>query len=492
MSQWSLPPEVVRQSLSVHSILAVSVLAIIYWLCLSGSIAVFGDYFERWQNPQIEEFSAVDGPAIERGVLAFSGQFSQTPESIYAVLPTDSLPRMHIAADVDGVEHEYFTTADGQLTAALADGWVQMLRHLHASLLLPEIFGVIIVGIFGVFLLAIILTGVFAHPKMFRDAFRLKLGGKPRSAFVDLHNRLSVWGLPFHLMTAVTGAYFGIVSLLVVASAAIDYDGDREQIIDHIFGADPVFEKQFGQLDVTAALSSLADYEPQATPIYMVFHHLGSEAQFIEIAATLPNRLVYSEMYRFSIEGDYIDSQQLSAGPVGRQIAYSVYRLHFGAFGPLVVKWAYLLLGLALTYVCVSGVNIWLAKRNRADRTEAAWVATIWATPSALLLSLLVGVFYPTAVVTSFFAGFTLMVVAAVCYNNIAVCRRLLQLSCGVFALLTVILYSLIHHQYWQSSVIITINLSLLAIAVLCLSLSRRSAVEQQSGLRPIDGEIVS
>ena len=58
-----------------------------------------------------------------------------------------------------------------------------MLRHLHASLLLPEIFGVIIVGIFGVFLLAIILTGVFAHPKMFRDAFRLKLGGKPRSAF---------------------------------------------------------------------------------------------------------------------------------------------------------------------------------------------------------------------------------------------------------------------------------------------------------------------
>jgi phosphoglycerol transferase MdoB-like AlkP superfamily enzyme len=147
---------------------------------------------------------------------------------------------------------------------------------------------------------------------------------------------------------------------------------------------------------------------------------------------------------------------------------------------------------LALTYVCVSGVNIWLAKRNRADRTEAAWVATIWATPSALLLSLLVGVFYPTAVVISFFAGFTLMVVAAVCYNNIAACRRLLQLSCGVFALLTVILYSVIHHQYWQSSVIITINLSLVAIAVLCLSLSRRSAVEQQSGLRPIDGEIVS
>lgn len=51
------------------------------------------------------------------------------------------------------------------------------------------------------------------------------------------------------------------------------------------------------------------------------------------IAAMLPGRLVYSEIYRFTLDGEYINHQALSDGPAGRQLAYSVYRLHFGQFG---------------------------------------------------------------------------------------------------------------------------------------------------------------
>lgn len=47
----------------------------------------------------------------------------------------------------------------------------------------------------------------------------------------------------------------------------------------------------------------------------------------------LPGRLVYSEIYRFTLDGEYINHQALSDGPAGRQLAYSVYRLHFGQFG---------------------------------------------------------------------------------------------------------------------------------------------------------------
>jgi hypothetical protein len=32
-----------------------------------------------------------------------------------------------------------------------------------------------------------------AHPRIFKDAFRLRIGGSVRLEQADLHNRLSVW-----------------------------------------------------------------------------------------------------------------------------------------------------------------------------------------------------------------------------------------------------------------------------------------------------------
>ena len=75
---------------------------------------------------------------------------------------------------------------------------------------------------------------------------------------------------------------------------------------------------------------------------------------------------------------------RLASGPAGRQVLYSVYRLHFGHFGGLPVRIAYLLMGLAITVVSVSGVNIWLARRGGRSRVNDVWCAVVWGAPLAL------------------------------------------------------------------------------------------------------------
>lgn len=103
----------------------------------------------------------------------------------------------------------------------------------------------------------------------------------------------------------------------------------------------------------------------------------------------LPGRLVYSEIYRFTLDGEYINHQALSDGPAGRQLAYSVYRLHFGQFGGWPVRLGYGLLGLGLTVLCVSGINLWLMKRPDRTWVNDLWMAWVWGWPLGLAVAAL-------------------------------------------------------------------------------------------------------
>src|SRR5690606_17318758 len=124
-----------------------------------------------------------------------------------------------------------------------------------------------------------------------------------------------------------------------------------------------------------------------ATAIYLMIQSPGTEHQFLEIGATLPGRLVYSEIYRFDARGASLGHQGLSDGPLARQIAYSVYRLHFGHFGGWASKLLYGVLGQALAWVCVSGVNIWLARRDHRSVVNGLWDGLVWGVPIALAVA---------------------------------------------------------------------------------------------------------
>lgn len=188
-------------------------------------------------------------------------------------------------------------------------------------------------------------------------------------------------------MFGITGAFFGLIGVLVAAGAEHWFDGDREAVIASVYGADIQVAAAPSQIDYQRALNELTRLAPDATPIYLMIQSPGTEQQFLEIGATLPGRLIYSEIYRFDASGTPLGHQGLSDGPLARQIAYSVYRLHFGHFGGWASKLLYGVLGLALAWVCVSGVNIWLARRDHRSVVNGLWDGLVWGFPIALTAS---------------------------------------------------------------------------------------------------------
>ena len=379
----------VDRSLSAHSVMGLVISAILFIVCLSGTVAVFEDEIGWWENPASEPVASVSSETAQmtaRNVLAAQPETTH----LYLYLPRDNWPR-YVAGGDDGLQT---ASPEGALTGEYETPWNDFLIHLHYYLNLPASFGMIIVAIFGVFLLAMAISGFLAHPRIFRDAFRFRRRGQARLVQADLHNRLSVWTAPFTIIVALTGAMIGLFSVVALVLAQTSFDGDTRALSESIFGGEPAVDDSPAELaDVGAALTSMGEVAPDADPFLVIIHDPGTAGQHVSIYGEHHDRLIYGEMYNFDAAGHYTGHTGFSDGDAGQQIAMSTYRAHFGDFGGLPVKIGYFLLGTALCMVIAAGLNIYFLKRAEAGRglprLAAAWSALVWGTPALLALALI-------------------------------------------------------------------------------------------------------
>lgn len=412
----------VRKSLTGHSWLGLMVGVLMYLVCLSGTLAVFFEEFERWEQPYVEEFTSIDPATAERSFNEWMSDVDVTPH-MYFVLPTEAVPRARLATE----NESRFVNRDGSLGAAERNDWTELLLELHLYLHLPESWGMILVSALGAMLCALIVSGLVAHPRIFRDAFNFRLKGSRLLEQADIHNRLSVWGVPFHLMIAVTGAWFGLVLPFLAVYASAAYDGDSEAVVASVFGEEPQLDQAVGPLAIGDALAQMDTIAPDAKPFMIVAHDVGEPGQFFAVPATHPGRLIYAENYLFDGSGRFLRSDGFADGAAGKQAIYSVYRLHFGHFGGLPVKAAYGILGLALTVVSVTGINIWLARRRTRDWLNDAWSGCVWGAPAALALTAMTQIVFGLPSAALFWVALLAAVVFCLWLREAARAAKLLQ-----------------------------------------------------------------
>lgn len=352
-----------------------------FLICLSGTLVVFYEEFERWEQPDVVESPRFDPATIERAYAGFVESGVEVTHHMFVSLPQDGMPRTLISSEKEG----RFINPDGSLGSLVEHEWTHLLVNLHIYLHLPQTFGMIVVSALGALLVGLIVSGLLAHPRIFKDAFALRLRGSGLLEQADIHNRLSVWSTPFQLMIAITGAYFGMTLLLSLAMSQVYFDGSKDALMARVFGAEPELEQAARPLAIEKALTQMRTIAPDARPFYLTVEEADvPEKQYMIVGAELPGRLIYAEQYRFDAAGSYLGKVGFSDGEAGRQALYSVYRLHFGHFGNFGIKVLYGILGLAMTVVCVTGFNIWLARRKRRDHWNHLWAGFVWGAAPAL------------------------------------------------------------------------------------------------------------
>ena len=465
--KFSLSPALVKRYLQSHSWIGLAMAAVLYLVCISGTVTVFARYLDRWEQPDVQEFTQIDTAILNN---VYRDLVEQTPDlagDVLVMLPREGIPRASLVSS----QGAWLLNQDGSRGKVLASPWTNMLISLHDHLHLPATWGMVVVSITGVLMTALIVSGFLSHPGIFRDAFHFRQGVSPRLQQTDLHNRLSVWAAPFHLIIAVSGAYFGVAVLMNAIIASAFFGGDDEARLAEVFGGPPTLEQEVVPVNISRALATLEEIVPEADPFYVTIEDANSPSQYMLIGAHHTDRLIYAEQYRFDQNGDYIDNVGYTDGPVGRQAIFSVFRVHFGHFGGLPVMLLYGFLGIALCVVCVSGVNIWLNKRKHKDVINDIWPGFVWGVPVAILGSALISLLSGLSAVSAFWLLLALSTMLGLVIKTATITRRWLITASALLAGVLAAVHALVYGGDAFHGVALLINISLLVTGCLVIAL---------------------
>ncbi len=409
--------EIVRAVLNGHSVLGIAFAAVIYIVCLSGTLSVFVRDFQRWEQPAAPTFPVASDAAIGRAVVEM-GSRAGTDKNFYVLLPSDDFPRLLLSSGNDADDEAWYADANGHLAMRAKSPWTDFLVDLHTRLHLPQTLGRFLVGLTGVALLSSLISGILAHPRIFRDAFHLRLGGSLRLEQADLHNRLGVWPLPFHFIVSLTGALLGLSTVIVGILALLLFRGDSQQIYALLAPPQAKEDARPAPMPDVATLIAVArDRAPGAQLRQIEVSHWSRRDMRLELSASRRRLIAQQDNITFDATGRIVAEKHPAGLTVGERILGALGPLHFGWFGGMAVRIAYGWLGLALCVVTASGITIWLARRRDKGRAapgwERLWAAISWGQPVAIattvLLALLLHGRMPDGTLVAVWATVTLL-----------------------------------------------------------------------------------
>lgn len=214
---------------------------------------------------------------------------------------------------------------------------------------------------------------------------------------------------------------------------------------------------------------------------------VGTPQESIEITTKPPHRLVYGETWRFDADGNLVGSHNMSDGPAGRQVAASVYSLHFGDFGGQPVKFVYALLGLALTVMIAAGMDIWLVKSASKGRPRPAlhrlWIVLVYGAPAAIALTFAAAM--PTGLnpVILFWSQMVILGVGSLASMRLtdapaAETSRWMRFVLGVSVLAMPASHLLVYGSTTQAALQISLPLALIGLLLATTAFPRRAAAK--------------
>jgi uncharacterized iron-regulated membrane protein len=464
-----VPAAFVQKNLTGHKILGLALAGILYLICLSGTATVFYLDMQRWEAANIPD-AVLTPEGVATAMTDTRAHLPKDAVSLGATTPTRDLPRLIVYA---GEVHRGYDST-GKYIGEAGDPAVDGLTELHYILHLPSTIGLVVVGLGGIAITAFLFGGLLAHPRIFKDAFLWRFKAGARLNRSDLHNRFGVWAAPFHLIIAVTGALIGLSQIIVLVAGLSFYKGDTAKASAPFYGDMTVkaIEGRMDRDDLVAAFINLKRDFPDVEPDYVSLNNLNTDHESLTVWAYVPDRLVYGEQFEFDGKGRLVTRHYLPDGPIGKQAYASIYKLHFGSFGGVWVRWAYVVLGFGLTLICTTGMDIWLLKSAQKGRPyprlHKGWAGFVWGTPLAIAVASVVCLFGIKAYVPVFWgvlAAATAAAVFARSLKDVSVAGQFLL--AGTLAGLVAVHAMKFAGQSW-AGVAMWVNLSLLALALGC------------------------
>lgn len=344
---------------------------ILYAMFLTGTVSFFRNEISQWMRPELAaQVTPPDSAEVAGRVVATLAQIA--PDSPQWSIGLPGARDNTASAFWRGgrrFENGTFDPATGDRVSARTTAGGDFFYRFHFDLhYMSPIWGRWIAGICAMFMLVAIISGVITHKKIFVDFFTFRWGKGQRS-WLDAHNALSVFGLPFHLMIT----YTGLITLMLLympwgSSAAYPNAQDRSAVTAEMGSFVPA-GKPSGQ---AAPLVSVPDLVRQAEArwgqgqVGRVTVNLPGDAEArVVVVRSDDTRVSVSPRYLLfdGVSGELLQAKEsVGAAAETRGVLYG---LHLGRFADLGTRWLYFLVSLAGTAMVGSGLVLWTVKRRQ-------------------------------------------------------------------------------------------------------------------------------
>ncbi len=367
-----------------HTVAGIVISFALFVIFYAGAFSLFRAEVAQWENPHmrqpvpenfdldqallkvdsiyelnLHEFTNVSPPSAESPVMYVYGAFNDT----------DSTTE-RMAAYVNPVDMRVEDVKEPRTTLNAT------IYHLHYFRQIPVI-GLYLSGLVALFFLFAIVTGLLIHWRnLLTKFYAFVKEGKWKMIWTNAHTVLGVIGLPFQLIYAVTGAFFGLLSLILLPTVFLLYDGDTEKVFSKINPSASLTVEENAPEYEHYSLTELAQQVEQQYPNFHIRNiRLRNYGQ--EDAIALWNIDDHEGIHASGVlamrmkDGKVLE--EYSMLPEERTYSYSVInfitKLHFGSFGGMTLRIIYFVLSLITCFMIISGVLIWRTARDNNKYT---------------------------------------------------------------------------------------------------------------------------
>lgn len=389
-----LPGDLVKMYKEIHSWVGIVTGLFLFIAFYAGAITMFEEPLQRWASPASHLAPA---PSLER-----------TPELVRAV--TERYPaalrshRIHLQVDsanpgrvswteASEEEAEHGRSVTTYYASLRDDGSLQVqtrgpspvaqfidLLHQQVGLaFLTHEWAMPIMGAVAVMYMIAIVSGlVVLLPSLVSDLFAVRIGPNLKRMWLDVHNVLGLFSIPFHVIMALTAIVFAFHDQFYGAQGLAfgGTDGQRPAAI----AARPA-QSPPPALPPAQIVARVREQAPGFEPIRMEYSRRPNGAVGLRVAGVDP---------RYGLRGATFGIAQVDAATgritgsdylPGHQDGWSAtitsfFALHFGNFGGNGIRWAYFLLGLAGAFLFHTGNLIWIETRRRRERKTGTFEQT--------------------------------------------------------------------------------------------------------------------
>lgn len=339
------------------------VLFAIFWM---GTLSVFDKEIDLWMKPATRMASSDHAFSFDAFRSSLE-EASRLKASFWAItLPNERDPVLHIRLRVGARFHNH--DVDPSTGRDLPDpgtfGASGFIYPFHYSLRFR--LGEWLVGLAGMAMLVLCVSGIVIHRKIFVDFFTFRPEKKPGRMLLDLHNVAGVLGLPFHIALTFSGlVIFGAVYFPSGTHAVCPHERacSDEDIKVSLPTPSEKLVVPFTSLDAVAVKArSVWGHD---FPESIIVFNPGTSVSRIRVLRSDRNQVVFlADKLVFDPTDGHLLSRQPPLRPIARTERF-LAGLHLIRFQNWPLRWLYFASGLGSCVMIATGFFFWLNARRK-------------------------------------------------------------------------------------------------------------------------------